>query len=456
MAINRVVIAGVSSGVGKTMITIGLMSAFKQMGLSVQGFKCGPDYIDPTYHTAVTKRPSRNLDSWMLSSEIVREVFVNGSKDSDISVIEGVMGFYDGKSATSNEGSTAEISRLLDCPTVLVVDCSKMARSAAAIVRGYQLLDPHVRIVGVIANRVGSKGHYQLIKQAIEQECCIPVLGYLLENKKLNLPERHLGLVPSIERGELDGFFKELGQVMKETIHIEKILELSKQQKEIQVNSTLLLKQRPSLDLTIAVAKDEAFNFYYQENLELIEAFGAKIAYFSPLRGETIPDDADGLYIGGGFPEMFAEQLANQEEVKKSIKAKLDAGLPTLAECGGFMYLARSITVDDHRFEMVGVITGDIKMEDSLAAIGYREVSGHGDNYLFSENVTAKGHEFHYSTYCSSDDEVPAYHVKGLFGEGSEGVTYKNVIAGYTHLHFCSSPQLLENFLLKCKELKKQ
>ncbi|KKI90311.1 cobyrinic acid a,c-diamide synthase [Bacillus sp. SA1-12] len=455
MTSQRLVIAGVSSGVGKTTITIGLLSALKQRGLNVQGFKCGPDYIDTTFHSAVTGRPSRNLDSWMFSKDVLKEVFINGSDSADISIIEGVMGFYDGKTALSNQGSTAEISMLLDCPTILIVDCSKMARSAAAMVKGFQLLEPDVNIVGVIANKVGSMGHFQIIKEAVEQECGIPVCGYLLENTSIQMPERHLGLIPSIEHGDLTSLFDQLANLVEETIDLDLLVELSKQKPLKKDPAKSIFKKRKLKDVKLAIAKDRAFNFYYQENLELLEAYGAECIYFSPLSGEAIPDEADGLYIGGGFPEQFAADLANQVEVKNSIKRRILKGLPTLAECGGYMYLAKTIeTIDGSVYPMVGVIPGTIKMGKKLAGFGYREVSGNHDNYLLLNKFTARGHEFHYSSYHESEPLPFAYHTKGSFSEGVDGCLTNNVIAGYTHLHFASCPELVENFIRKCLEVK--
>ncbi|WP_173917247.1 cobyrinate a,c-diamide synthase [Halobacillus sp. Marseille-Q1614] len=451
MTSRRLVLAGVSSGVGKTSITIGLMAAFMKKGFTVQGFKCGPDYIDPSYHTAVTNRPSRNLDSWMLPKEVVKEVYVKGSEGADISIIEGVMGFYDGKSPTSNQGSTAELSVVLDAPTFLIVDCSAMARSAAAIVKGFQVLDPEVNIAGVIANKVGSKGHYELIKEAVEQECGIPVCGYLLKNKNIEMPERHLGLVPSIERGELDEQLAQLGDAVAETIDVERIYQISKRP---PLNAEPSLFQRKaSIDVKVAVARDEAFNFYYPENLELIEAYGAEILYFSPVKGEVLPSEADGLYLGGGFPEQFAEKLAENNEVKHSIAERIEKGMPVLAECGGLMYLSESITtIDGNTYPMAGVLKGKTEMQAKLAALGYREISGLENNYLFNDGMEVRGHEFHYSTFKPAVELPGAYRVSSRFGTGEEGFLYKNVIAGYTHIHFASNPLVLKNFLQKCKE----
>ncbi|MGG4493619.1 cobyrinate a,c-diamide synthase [Brevibacillus reuszeri] len=450
---RRIVIAGTGSGAGKTTVTIGLMAALKRKGHTVQGFKCGPDYIDPTYHTAVTGRASRNLDSFMLSHDIVKEIFVRGSAGADISIIEGVMGMYDGKEATSDKGSTAEISILTESPVILVVNCQSMARSAAAIVKGFQLLNPQARIVGVIANKLGSDGHYKIIKAAIEQECGIPVVGYLKRENELEIPERHLGLVPSVERGELSPLFDNLADLIGETVNLELIWELAKA-KPLQAEPKLFAPQEVAAAVTIAVAKDPAFHFYYPENLELLEAYGAKLAFFSPLAGEGVPDHADGLYIGGGFPEEFAAQLSQNEEVLNSVRNAIQKGLPTLAECGGYMFLTEAIvTTDGERYPMVGRIPGQVTMQKKLAALGYREVRGKEGNFLIGTEEQAKGHEFHYSTY-STEAELPhAYETKGLRGTKPEGYAEGNLVAGYTHLHFGSNPELVKRWLNRCAEV---
>ncbi|TMN22657.1 cobyrinate a,c-diamide synthase [Lentibacillus cibarius] len=451
MTKRKIVIAGTESGVGKTTVAIGLMSALKKRGLTVQGFKCGPDYIDPTYHTAVTGRKSRNLDSWMLTHNHVMDVFVNGSQGAEISVIEGVMGFFDGKNSETNQGSTAEISMLTKSPVLLVVNCAGMARSAAAIVKGFQLFDESTNIVGVIANKVGSKGHFELVKNAVEQECHIPVIGYLKREFDIKIPERHLGLIPSIERGELDTFFDQLGELMLETIDVDVLIDMA-------VAEPIKCSQQPSMFekkkdnvAKIAVAKDAAFNFYYPENLEILEANGGELIYFSPLAGETIPNDVDGLYLGGGFPEEFASLLAKNKETKCSVKDAVDQGLPTLAECGGFMYLTDSIkTTKNQTYSMAGVIPGRIQMQDRLAALGYREVRGKLDNFLL-EDLVAKGHEFHYGSFHPKEEKVPyAYQTTGLRGVRNEGYLKNNVVAGFTHFHFGSCPRMVENWLKKC------
>ncbi|WP_071460698.1 cobyrinate a,c-diamide synthase [Bacillus massilinigeriensis] len=450
---KRLVIAGTGSGVGKTTLTLGLMSALKKRGLIIQGFKCGPDYIDPSYHTAVTGRISRNLDSWMLSEQMVKRTFVHGSCGADISIIEGVMGFYDGKDPLSNEGSTAHISMITGSPVILVVNCASMARSAAAIVKGFQTFDTEVRVAGVIANNVGSTGHYRIVKAAIEQECDIPVLGYFAREKGIEIPERHLGLIPSIERGELDPFFERLGNLAEECIDLDKLIEIAGTAPDLIVEKMRHFEKNVSPSVRIAVAKDAAFNFYYQENLELLESRGAELVYFSPLAGEAVPVDVEGLYLGGGFPEEFARELSGDRKVLQSVKEAVEKGLPTLAECGGFMYLTDSIeTTDGAVYQMAGIIPGKIVMGKKLAALGYREIKGEPGNFLLPEGVTARGHEFHYSNFHSDALPSPAYTASGRRGSKSDGFMKANLVAGYIHFHFGSCLESVDNWISKCKE----
>ncbi|KRF67367.1 cobyrinic acid a,c-diamide synthase [Bacillus sp. Soil768D1] len=455
MSDRRLVIAGTGSGVGKTTLTIGIMAALQKKGYTVQGFKCGPDYIDPTYHTAVTGRTSRNLDSWMFEHDIVREILNKASIGADISIIEGVMGFFDGKNPLSNTGSTAEISMITESPVLLIVNCASMARSAAAIVKGFQAFSTGPNIIGVIANQVGSEGHYKIVKAAIEQECDVPVMGYMKRELDIDIPSRHLGLIPAIERGELEPFFDKLAHLVMETIDIEQLYLLAKTS-TISSGNSGIFQSSSKKDVCIAVAKDAAFNFYYQENLELLEAKGANIKYFSPLKGDEVPLDADGLYLGGGFPEEFADELSRNEIAIKSIRNAIAKGLPTLAECGGFMFLSKSIeTTSGEKYPMAGLIPGRIKMQKKLAALGYREITGTESNFLIKDCDQAKGHEFHYSTF-EPDNVLPyAYVAKGRFGSKKEGCIIGNLVAGYTHFHFASNPKLVENWINACLKQKK-
>ncbi|MMZ47600.1 Cobyrinic acid A,C-diamide synthase [compost metagenome] len=453
MGSKRIIIAGTGSGAGKTTITIGLMAAFRKKGLVVQGFKCGPDYIDPAYHTAITGRPSRNLDSWMLTEDVVRGVLTRASADADISVIEGVMGLYDGKSPVEDSGSTAEISLLTQTPVVLVVNVHSMARSAAAVVKGFQALNPNVSIIGVIANHAGSEGHGELIRQAVEKECGIPLLGTLVRTPEVRIPERHLGLLPAVERGELEPLFEQLGEMVAQRIDIDRLLALA-EAPPIPSNSTFCLfpaAKKLRTTVRIAIAKDAAFNFYYPENLEMLVEAGAECVFFSPLAGESVPDGVDGLYIGGGFPEEFAAELAAAEGSRTSVRRVIESGMPTFAECGGFMYLTNEIiTTDGESYPMVGIIPGRTRMQTKRAALGYREAYGLAGNFLLQEGETARGHEFHYSTF-ETDEELPrAYEVQSRFGKKQEGVLRENVVAGYTHLHFASAPLVVERWISAC------
>jgi cobyrinic acid a,c-diamide synthase len=453
---NRILIAGTGSGVGKTTLTIGIMAALKERCCTVQGFKCGPDYIDPTYHTAVTGRQSRNLDSWMLSRRTAKEIFRRAGSGADISIIEGAMGLFDGKHHLSNEGSAADIAILLDCPVLLVVNCSSMGRSAAAVVKGFQQFSKDVRIAGIIANKVGSEGHYQLVKEAVEQECGLPAFGYLLRDAELEIPERHLGLVPSVERGELKPFFEKLGRQVASTIDVEAIRQAAacpdSLELELDERTSIFEPPAPRYDVCIAVARDAAFNFYYPENLELLQAYGARLRFFSPLAGEPVPDEADGLYIGGGFPEEFAGVLAEGEAVKASVRSFIERGKPTFAECGGFMYLTEAIVdTEGRRYAMAGVIPGHVTMQKKLASFGYREIWGASGNFLLREAAAAKGHEFHYSVYQSGSSLPAAYLTAGRTSGKEEGVLYRKLVAGYTHIHFASDPELAQRFVSECR-----
>lgn len=445
---KRFVIAGTNSGVGKTTLTIGLMAALQRKGLKVQGFKCGPDYIDPSFHRAVTNRTSHNIDSFMFSNDVINDIVKRASADSDVAIIEGVMGFYDGKDPLSDIGSTADIAAITKSPVVLVVNCAAMARSAAAIVKGFQMLSTSPHIVAVIANQVGSSGHFNIVKQAIEAECHVPVIGYMKKNADLHMPSRHLGLIPALERGEMAEYFEQLARLIEETIDIDQLLTLT-EAPVLNVSTSIFTKKAPT-QCTIAVAKDAAFNFYYEENLALLEANGANIVYFSPLNNEVIPE-ADGLYIGGGFPEEFAARLAKNEKTKQSIQAFVEQQKPIFAECGGFMYLTENIELlDGTQFDMVGVIPGKTKMQGKRVALGYREIHGKSGNFLLEEGMEAKGHEFHYSIY--EGVEKYAYHTKGKFKAKGEGYMQDNIIAGYTHFHFASNPMIATRFVRACVE----
>ncbi|WP_407655231.1 cobyrinate a,c-diamide synthase [Alicyclobacillus dauci] len=450
-------VAGTNSGVGKTTIALGLLAAYQKRGLSVQGFKVGPDYIDPSYHSALTGRPSRNLDSWMLQPDTLREIFLDATVDADLSIVEGVMGLYDGHDALTNTGTTAEIAMLLGIPTVLVVDVESMARSAAAVVLGFMHLEPAVNVCGVIANRVGGPGHFDLVKTAIEDVCKVPVFGYLERADDIELPERHLGLVPAIERGELRPLFDSLVTRMESTIDLDTLFHIASQAPSVAPTETSLVQPVSAENpVHIAVARDAAFNFYYADNLRLLERYGAHITYFSPLAGDKVPDEAQGLYLGGGFPEEFAAELSRGDDVRQNIREHIQSGLPTIAECGGYMYLASNFI--DHAGQnhpMAGVIDGTVTMQRRLVGFGYREVTGEPGNVLLPPGERARGHEFHYSTFDVADANAPsAYRILHPARPKGEGVLLPHGVASYTHLHFASNPRMPERFVEACRAFR--
>lgn len=441
---SRFVVAGTGSGSGKTTVTLGLMRAFAQRGLKVQGFKCGPDYIDPTYHAAVTGRPAHNLDSWMTSNDYLLDHFLQVSEAADLSIIEGVMGLYDGKDPLGLTGSTAEIAILTDSPVLLVVDVRSMGRSAAAIVLGFQQLEPRVRIAAVIVNRCGSASHYETVKLAIEEACGIPVIGWLLRDNSLSIPERHLGLLPAIERGELEPLFNHAAERVAESTDLERLLDIAQAATPLQSRSIELGLPTPFVPINtspvIAVARDAAFNFYYTDNLELLVRAGARLIEFSPLRGEGVPEQADGLYLGGGFPEEFASVIARNSAFMEGLRAAADNGMPLYAECGGYMVLARSLTDRAGRqHKMAGIIPAHTVMLERRAALGYREVTAREDNLLLKQGECLRGHEFHYSVMNYDDAQHSyAYDSQGRGGSHPEGYVRGNIMASYAHIHLAS------------------
>lgn len=476
----RFVVAGTGSGSGKTTVTLGLMRAFARRGLKVQGFKCGPDYIDPAYHSAVTGRSSRNLDSWMTTGAYLQEYFLRSSEEADVSVIEGVMGLYDGKEDTALTGSTAEIAILTDSPVLLVVDVRSMGRSAAAIVLGFQQLEPDVHIAAVIVNRCGSEGHYRMVRAAIEAACGIPVIGWLPRDGGLDIPERHLGLLPAVERGELEPLFEHAADLLAQGTDLEQLLELANAapalqyppeseavpQEHVQPEKgsalpapavlTALKETEALAELTpvIAVARDAAFNFYYADNLELLVRAGARLITFSPLSGEGIPPEADGIYIGGGFPEEFASRIAANSLFLDGLRAAAAAGMPLYAECGGYMILARRLTDRSGEVhEMAGIIPAHAVMQERRAALGYREVTALQDNLLLKQGDRLRGHEFHYSvmSYPAGEPRTYAYESKGRSGSQPEGYISGNIMAAYTHIHLASCFPAAERLVAACR-----
>lgn len=448
MHLPRIIIAGTHSGVGKTTAALGLMGALSRQNLVVQGFKIGPDYIDGTYHTAITKRPSRNLDSFMAGTDGVNAVLWRGGKGADIAIMEGVMGYYDGKDSQSIVGSTADMADITSSPVILVVDVAGTARSAGAMVKGFQALDRGHHIQGVIVNRVGSPRHFEMVQGAIESITGIPVVGYLASQDLLHMPERHLGLVPAIERGEYTTLLDRLVTSVRNTVNLKKIVELA------QGAPSLTYRESPpdsvphrEATVCIAVARDSAFNFYYQENLELLQEAGADIEEFSPLAGHPIPKSADALYLGGGFPEEFLEALS-QPTLLQDFRKRIEQGLPTVAECGGLMFLGLSVSDTKGRpYPMVGAVPVTTAMQPRLTALGYRDIEAQETGPLLQKGERARGHEFHYSkaTYASEANRAYRLYHHGTVTE--DGFAHPTLAAGYVHHYFLSHPQMAQRFV---------
>jgi cobyrinic acid a,c-diamide synthase len=458
MVDKRLVIAGSRSGVGKTTISLGIMAALRKKGYHVQPYKVGPDYIDPGFHTLVTGNNSHNLDSYFLGQNGVKELYKSTVNSTDIAIIEGVMGLFDGK-GKKGVSSTAEIAKTLNSPVILIIDAKKMAQSGAALAYGYKNYDQDLNLSGLIINNIASARHYKLIKEAVEGDPVnLQVLGYLPRQKELVLPERHLGLVPTHESQELEKFIVDLVKIIDENINLEKLMELAGSCQELKVKeSKLYSRSQKKYNVKIAVAYDQAFNFYYQYNLDMLKNLGAELINFSPVRDKKLPD-VDGIYLGGGFPESFLDELANNIEMKEDIKEKLSSGMPGYAECGGLMYLSREV-ID--RQGNIYPIQAETEMKSFLQEMGYVEVKAIKDNIVLKAGEKAKGHLFHYSSLNESspaNESSSSIPKSYQIGDGKlEGYTpLDNILASYVHLHFASNPQLADNFLKKAEEYKKE
>ncbi|MEW5718180.1 MAG: cobyrinate a,c-diamide synthase [Chloroflexota bacterium] len=453
MNVPRLILAAPMSGSGKTTLTAALIAAFAARGLRVAPFKVGPDYIDPTYHALAAGRACRNLDAWMLPPERVRATFAHAAADADLALVEGVMGLFDGFSGRDDAGSTAQIARLLDAPVLLVLDASAMARSAAAIVQGVRDFDPRVRVGGVILNRVGSAAHAQMAQDAIEESTGIPVVGYLSREDALNLPERHLGLIPTHEPGRWRVWLDVARAKIAATVNLDQVLDLARGAPPLPTIADDPFIARDSTQRAmIAVARDAAFNFLYEDNLDLVRAAGAEIAFFSPLRDRALPRGTQTIYLCGGFPEIYAAELAANETLRAEIRAAHHAGIPIYAECGGLMYLTEEIAdAQNAAHPMTGLLPGRSALTGRLT-LGYRTVRAPRDNWLWRAGETARGHEFHYSVWNNRpSDTLPAYEI--LPNEfrpetRAEGAQRAHLFASYVHLHFLAHPELVPRMVL--------
>ena len=448
----RIVIAATQSGAGKTTITSGILAALKKRGLDVQPYKVGPDYIDTGFHEIASGKPSHNLDSWLVDEKTLCQNFFMPENTAKIAVIEGVMGLYDG--GLGGISSTAQIAKILRCPVILVIDVKSMGTSAAAIAAGFRDFDKNINFAGVILNRVGSDSHKKMIVDALEK-INIKCFGAIRRNSEFVLPERHLGLVPTAENNFSEVIDKICATVESE-LDIDAILEVANAAPPMPINNSLM-PNASCLMPKIAVAKDAAFNFYYEESLNELEKRGAEIVYFSPLESETLPENISGLIIGGGFPEMFAEKLQANKKIRATIRAAAENNLPIYAECGGFMYLMDSITdFGGRNFEMCGVIAARAVMTDKLQTVGYIDAEILRDCIIGKAGEKLHAHEFHFSTAeISADKNIFACRRIRTGKVFRAGFTEKNIVASYLHIHFAGCPNAADNFIAACKSYKK-
>lgn len=457
MEISRLVIAGTHSGVGKTTVAIAMMRALASYGIKVQPFKVGPDYIDPGYHTAATGLRGRNLDSWLLGADGVREMFLRSAPEEGLSIIEGVMGLYDGR-GSEGEGSTAHVAAILDAPVILVLDARSMSRSAAALVLGYKTFDPKLRLCGVFLNRVGSERHYLLLKDAIESTTGVPVLGWLSVETPIELPERHLGLLPANEKANLTMILDRLANKMAAAVNLEQIIRMARTASNLSSPLNPVFPAASfSHQIRLGVVMDQAFHFYYQDGLDFLDALGADIIPCSALEGE-LPPNLDGLYIGGGFPEMFASTIAENTPFIQGVREHYRRGMPIYAECGGMMFLSTGITdLKGDEYPMAGVIPGKTVMLQKRAGLGYVSAQLLRDNLLGFAGQKIRGHEFHYSVLEGLSPENHAYLLEKAGDKTHpDGYAYRNLLASYLHVHFAGCPEQAEHFLQKCVQYRQK
>ena len=450
------IIAGDRSGVGKTTITLAMLAFLTAGGKKVQSFKVGPDYIDPMFHSLVTGIPCRNLDPVLTSSNYVEDCF-NRHANTDCMVVEGVMGLFDGignldEDFLNDYGSTAHIARILNIPVVLVLDCSRLSGSIAAIAFGYANLDPQVKIAGVILNKVASDRHLELLETALNV-IKMPILGVLRRNEKVNIPDRHLGLIPSDELPKIKNTFDRLADLARTSFDWDKLFPLLDRPSSTNGGQP---KINFSNKVRIAIARDRAFNFYYQDNLDILTELGAELVSWSPIGDRHIPDDIQGLYFGGGFPEVFASELAENKSVIKQLQQVIQAGVPTYAECGGLMYLCqRSIDLNQQTRSMVGVIPSTVTMKAKLT-LGYRKAIALQNSPMVAKGQTVTGHEFHRSKLTIPSPR-PQWQLQG-FDKSSlkllEGWQTNNLHASYLHLHWGEARFLPQRFLNHCRNYK--
>lgn len=453
MNIPVFVVAGTHSGCGKTTVTLGLMAALVRRGLRVQAFKVGPDFIDPGHHRAITGRDSHNLDGWIMDRHQNREIFLRGLRDTDAAVVEGVMGLFDGFSSRDESGSTAQMAKWLDLPVVLVIDARGMARSAAAVLSGFLGFDEGLSIRGIIFNRVGGRGHGEILKDAVAAACPLPVLGCLPEERAVEIPSRHLGLVTEWDLKGMDTRGKNLARWIESNVDLNRFPAIFRTRKGPE--EAALPPLCSDQEVRIGIARDEAFCFYYPENLRLLREAGARLVPFSPLRAKRLPEGIHGLILGGGYPELHCRALSENRDLLRSVHAFGMSGNPIYAECGGFMFLMREIgDLKGRNYPMAGIFSMKAGMERRLKSLGYREVLTLENHVLGPAGTRIRGHEFHYSHMEETGrDQRSIYQLtdRKTVSHHKEGFVRKNVLGSYVHLHWGSNPAVAEHFVDCCR-----
>ena len=459
MNIPRLVIAGTGSGVGKTTVMVALTGALRKMGMKVATFKCGPDYLDPGWHQQASSQECHNLDGWMMGREAVTQTFQQVTEGADIALIEGVMGLFDGASPTSDAGSTAQIALWLDAPVILVLDAGGMARSVAAMAFGFDQWHPELRLAGIIANRVGSQRHLQLLKEA----CSLSVFGGLPKQKDKQFPERYLGLQSVRDGGVDQGTLDFWSAAAADWFEIEALLDCARSANALahpplsEANSES--KKAGLAQCRIGIAYDEAFHFYYDYNLKLLKAAGAELIYFSPIKDTVLPE-VDGLYIGGGYPELYGQQIAANNSILESIRRFAYEGGPIYGECGGLMFLTDGIAQDDHFYPMLGLIKGVAKVQKKLQALGYVEVETIANGPIGHAGLRFRGHQFRYSILDMPDEADHGFQIhrrrdrksfaEGFRGQDSLGQSLPNVLGSWVHAHWASNDLPAKGFVESC------
>lgn len=458
-------IAAPKSGSGKTMITCALLQLLKDSGKNVLSYKCGPDYIDPMFHKKVLGVPSKNLDTFFTDEKTTVQLFLDERADGDFAVLEGVMGLYDGLGGIYEQGSSYHLAKVTQTPIILVVDAKGMGKSVLALIAGFLQYDTHHLIKGVLLNRM-SKGYYDIIKPLIEKELSVKVVGYFPEQKDIGLSSRHLGLVMPDELSDIKKQLNETADRLKKTIDMDLFIDIAeaadeigdsenadKDKRQTLKNAEPMRLQDQNNTVNIAVAMDEAFCFYYEDNLKLLEKCGAKLQYFSPLHDTSLPEDCDAMLLGGGYPELYAKELSKNVSMLNAIKKAFRAGMPTVAECGGFMYLHTYIHNQNCVFDMARALDGECHFKGKLVRFGYIELEEKHSNFL-PPDEKIRAHEFHY--YDSTDNGADCIATKPATGRNYDCViSHDNYWLGFPHLYYPSNPHFAESLVRKAYEYRR-